>query len=220
MREGPDYFPKRINMHVPNMQYAADVRFGGVGTVELPAAVAADADGILSAQSIAAAGNTGAFAATYSDDAMAKFGRNVTAIASGASTATVTVTGRDYLGQRVTEELTLNGAATVKGKKAFASIDNVAWTATAATTVNVGWGDILGLPYKLIKSIAEVVDGVEAANAGTFVVGSDAAVSATSADTRGTYTPAAANVADGSKAYSITGLWDTDNLHGNVQYAA
>lgn len=213
------FFPRRINDHVPNMQYAADVRFGGMGTVIIPAPAALDADGILVAQSIATAGSTSTFAATLTDAAMAKFGRNVTVIASGAATSTVTVRGKDYLGQPMVEQLTLNGAATVAGKKAFKWIDKVDWGATAATTINVGWGNVLGLPYKSQKLISELVNK-EVPAAGTFVDGltGGTAQSVTSDDTRGTYTPAAGVVPDGTREYELTIMHDYDNLHGDPQF--
>lgn len=217
------YFPRRINQHVKLMQYAADVRFGGMGTIKIPTPLAADADGILNDQSIATAGNTGTFLSTYadSDDAMSKFGRNVVVVASGAATSKVTVRGQDYLGQAMSEELTLNGTTTVAGKKAFRWVDKIEWGATAAVTVDVGWGNVLGLPYRSLKILSELVDKV-VPTAGTFVAAPAVGVAQTltSADPRGTYTPHTSVVPDGNRSYELTFMHDTQNLHGDEHFYA
>lgn len=212
------FFPRRTNQYVPNMQYAADVRKGGNGKIKIPALAAAAAAGILSAQSIAIAGNTSAFLIAFTEAQMGRFGRNVTVAASGAATSKVTVHGMDYLGQPMSEELTLAGAAAVAGKKTFRWIDRVDFGATAGTTINLGYGDVLGLPYKLIDNYTEIVDGVEATDAGTIVAGSKAAQSATSAEPRGTYKPHTNNVPNGARVYELYGLFDDTNLHGNAHY--
>ncbi len=214
------FFPKRTNDHVPNMQYAADVHLGKGGIV-IPAMPAASADGILAAHDIATAGATDVLADTYSDASMGKFGRNVKVVASGAATSKVTVHGRDYLGQLMSEELTLNGTTAVLGKKAFASVHAVEYGATAATTIDLGWGDVLGLPYKVIEVDHELVNGAVPSNAGTVIAGlaNDTDATATNADTRGTYKPHSSVVPNGSREYKLTALWDDSNLHGNVQFA-
>lgn len=217
-----DFFPRRINSHVPNMKYAADVRFGGVGTILIPAMVAADTDGILDGQSIATADDTTTFVTGYDPDMMGKFGRNVTVVASGAATSTVTVRGKDYLGQPMVETLTLNGTSAVAGKKAFKYIDSIAWGATAGTTIDVGYGNVLGLPYKSQKLVSELVNKEVPANAGAIVDGAATGhtASATSDDPRGTYAPHSSQVPNGSKAYELTIMHDTDNLHGDAHYYA
>src|SRR5690348_4061296 len=108
------------NYYVPAMQQAADLGSMLHGRVSLGKPVVADTDGILAAQSINAAVDTTTFAATYAatDAIMGKFGRNVTVVASGASTSTVVVYGRDYLGQKMRETLTVNGTTPVTGLKA------------------------------------------------------------------------------------------------------
>jgi hypothetical protein len=54
------------------------------------------------------------------------------------ATSAVTVRGRDYLNQKLSEQLTLNGATPVVGKKAFKVIEKIDFGLTAGTTVNVG----------------------------------------------------------------------------------
>lgn len=218
------YFPRRVNDRVPNMQYAADVRFGGLGTITIPAPLAASATAILSAQSIAVAGIQYTLATTFDQNnvaTMGKFGRNVVVVGSGAATSIVRIVGKDYLGQPMKEALTLNGTTPVVGKKAFKWIDAVDYDATAAVTINVGTGNILGLPYKSLKLMSEMVDKV-VPTAGTFVaapaVGTTASL--TSADPRGTYTPQASFVPNGSRVYELNFMHDVDQLHGEAHFFA
>jgi hypothetical protein len=216
------FFPDRVNMHFRNAKYAADVANGGAGKVGLGPASwlpTAQSNGIIAAQSIATAVSVTTFATTYKGErSMGRFGRNVTLALSGAGTPAATVFGLDYLGQPLQETFNLTGATPVVGKKAFGTILRVDCALVAATTLNVGWGDILGLPYKLVDVFSELVDGSEATVAGTFVIGQNAAQTATSNDPRGTYTPGAGNLANGARSYSIYGLFDTENLYGNVHF--
>lgn len=215
-----DFFPERVNNWFANARYAGDVADSGVGRITIPAMVALDADGILSAQSIASAVDTTTFAATYSDEAMAKFGRNVTVVASGAATSNVTVYGKDYLGQPMVESFTLNGTTTVHGLKAFKYIDRITAGVTAATTINVGWANKLGLPYKIQDAYTVLKNDQEPADADTIVIGSTATQTATSADPRGTINLHANNVPDGDTEYEIVALWDIYNLYGVQHYFA
>lgn len=178
-----------MNYYVPGMQAGADLGQMLTQRLSLGAPIVADADGILNDQSIAVAGSTSTFLATYSSANMSLYGRCVTVVASGAATSNVTVIGRDYLGQPMRESFTLNGTTPVVGVKAFKYVDTVTFGATAATTIDVGWNDKLGLPYKTVAVEREYSGDVTAA-AGTLV----AAVTtdpqtATTADPRGTYDP-------------------------------
>jgi len=84
--------------------------------------------------------------------------RNITATAGGTAgdikAIQVIIYGTDYSGSSISETLTAfteNTAGTVQGAKAFATVDSVtipAHDGTGATTA-IGWGDKLGLPYKL-----------------------------------------------------------------------
>lgn len=217
-----DFFPRRINNHVPNMQYAADVRFGGVGTIVIPAPATADTDGLADAL----AGSVGTTEVNIEADA--KFGRNVVAVASAATgaNATVIIRGKDYLGQPMMETLTIanaTGTTPVAGKKAFKWVDSLeVGVATTGATFDVGYGNVLGLPYKSQKLISELVDKEVPGNAGTFVDGAATGhtSSATSDDTRGTYAPHSTTVPDGSREYTLTIMHDTENLHGDAHYYA
>jgi hypothetical protein len=210
------FYARRTNDYVPNMQYAADIGTSGIGKVTLQPLPAANATALLNATNIAATGSAAALAAGQTQLGM--FGRNVTLVASGAASSVVTINGRDYLGQPMTEALTLNGTTPVVGKKAFGTVDRASFLATAVT-INLGTGNVLGLPYKIIDMYTEAVSGVEAASAGTVQVGVSPQTS-TSGDPRGTYTPAAGNVPDGIKVYTITGIWDNTNLYGTAHFFA
>lgn len=217
---------RRINQRVPDMSYAADVGVDGLTTVDIDVApVALDADGLLAAQSIASAGSTTTLASTYSQSdgsratrqaKMGKYGRNVTVVASGAATSTVTITGYDYLGQAMVEVLTLNGNTPVLGVKMFYEVTNIAWGSTGGTTIDVGWGNRFGLPYKALSTqmLGEQVSGATP-TAGALVAGVTTQTT-TSVDPRGYYTPHSSFLSDASRTYRFTYFADRSNLHGSA----
>lgn len=210
-----DYFPAGANMYVPNATYAADVYLEGRLFVDLTpkvAPLAASATGILSAQSIASAGSTSTFVAAFvnSEAQMAKFGRCLQYVASGASAVAVSAVGFDYLGQPFIETITLNGTTIVNGTKAFRRLSTVSWAASAVT-INVGWRDCFGLPYACQGDAVDYTNGVRSGVQGTIVV-RVATQTATSGDPRGTYVPNTA--ANGTNLYSITYEPFRSNLYG------
>jgi len=211
-----DFFPRRINDHVPNMQYAADVRYGGFGTITIPAPVAANAT--------AGQVTGGEGVEEVSIDTGAKFGRNVVLTPTEAVGAAlpVTVRGQDYLGQPVSETFTTASAGTtaLTGKKAFRYVTSVeVGTGDAAGAINIGFGNVLGLPYRSIKIMSEEVDGVMP-TAGTFVAGANITQTGTSDDPRGTYTPHNTVLPNGERTYVLGFMHDSDNLHGNSHFFA
>lgn len=218
------FFPDRVNQWFAGAKYSSDVDNGGAGKINLgPALVAADPNGILNAKAIVTAQDWSptSFETTYSDEVMGRFGRNVNVDGSAASTAVITIYGYDYLGQPMRENITMNGTTSVEGKKAFARVTRITTTTDADSNLDVGWGDVLGLPYKLVDVYTELVDGLEPASAGTFVAGINTVQTATSADPRGTYTPHSSNVADGTRLHSVFGLFDNSSgvgLYGLAQY--
>lgn len=179
-------FPQReYNGYVPGMQYAVAVGIENILTVDFGTPALADADAILDGQSIATAGTT---TTLLDDEADAPFGRNITVVASGAATSTVTIVGRDYLGQPVKKTMTLNGATPVVGTVAFKWIDYITYGATSATTIDVGWGSALGLPYRCIKALSELFDKApQTVGTLTAPVYTDPGT-ATTGDPRGIYT--------------------------------
>lgn len=208
---------RRINNRVEACCYAADVGVDGITTVDIPAPPAALATGILNAQSIAAAG-TSVPVVGFSPSSLGRYGRNVTVVASGAATSNVTVYGFDYLGQAVKESFTLTGATPVVGKKMFADIVSVTYGLTAGTTINVGYGAVLGVPYKVLGTaiLSELTSDVTP-TAGALVAGVSPQT-LTSGDPRGTYTPNL--VPDGVRSYRFTCVVDRNNLHGAAHVIA
>lgn len=212
------YFPRRANARVNNLAFASEVDTTGLCRAEIGILPAASANGIMNAVDIAAIITKGGVIvpAFNPDTMMGLYGRNVTLILSGAGTPTVTVRGRDYLGQPMAENLVGTGAASVVGKKAFKSIDNITTSVgVAATTLNLGYGNVLGLPYAFLNVNAEIMDGAIAA-AGTFVAGSNTVQTATTTDPRGTYLPA--SVPNGARELAIVGYTLNGQLHGVPHY--
>jgi hypothetical protein len=233
----PKYRPRRISQYCPAMAYHAGVIHGAPYEVRFGPVAIASATNILSAQSIAAAGSTTTFLQDNTDPINTSyasefpngpgFGRCLQVVANGATTSTVTVKGRDFMGQPMAETFTLNGATPVVGVKAFKWIDLISWTITngAGTTINVGTHDKLGLPYRMSNVLAEKSDGV-AATVGTLVTPSlvDPAT-ATTTDPRGTYDPN--TTLDGSKYIIAVFLPNGElnssgngGLHGLAHYYA
>lgn len=134
--------------------------------------------------------------------------RNLTCVASHGSAVvatTITVTGYDRTRNKIVKTMTLTAGGTDKSDATTATmkyIKSVAITSagnSTTNTVSVGFGDILGLPYRLAEKedlIAWFFDG-GAETTMTVVPAVTSAVSATSGDTRGTVT--CAGTLNGSK---------------------
>lgn len=84
--------------------------------------------------------------------------RNITATAGGTAgsikSVQVTITGTNYADEVITEDLpafTVDTAGTVAGSKAFKTVTSISIPAMdgAGATAAIGFGEILGLPYKL-----------------------------------------------------------------------
>jgi len=213
-------FPRRINMYVPAMAYSADVNYNGETRVNFGAPAAASTTAILNAGSMTGVTSIDLSSASIAD----AYGRCIQVAASGANATVVTINGWDYLGQPISEAITLNGATPVIGNKAFKSFGNVAITA-AATTLSIGTGVKLGLPYKTIRAVYEIGNGALVA-AGTLQAPSvvDPATTTTT-DPRGLYTTTTAmnGVNIISVACNMLNDVNTANhggLHGIQQAAA
>ena len=228
------FHPDRINQYVKAMQYASEVAYpSGVYRVDFGMPSVADVDLIVDEVALTSgAAHTGTLLVTdlitnTSSYKGAAFGRNVTITSGAACTRVATITGFDYLGQKITETITFNGAATVSGKKAFARILSVSISSEANTpTVSVGSGDVLGLPYASVRALSEEADGALVSTVGTLVgpVLTDPQT-ATTGDPRGTFDPQ--TTIDGSKritgtfvASSYVNSSGNGGLHGIKHYAA
>lgn len=232
------YFPYGISQRVPNLEYAADVNIGHPYVAYFGAPVALSNNGILSAVVMVngsavtvntfTAGAGSATAIGYNGmipfSSTTKFdgwGRTLRVVASGLNTRTATVTGYDYLGSKMVEVLTINGATPVLGVKAFAWIESVVFSSsTDVTTVDLGWTNSFGLPYAGQSLVSEIKNGAVAANAGTFVAAlADAtAATGTNADVRGTHLFSTV-LPDGTNTFELYYTLRRGNLHGNAQYA-
>jgi len=150
-----DFLPSRISQYVPGMQYAADVVHNGITEFSLGTPVAEDDNGILddkSATTTAQTYTSADFVTAFTGTLDGKYGRNITLTGTAGSNHVVTVTGKDYLGQVMKENLTLSGTTKIVGRKAFKFIDQIDVAAGASgDTFDMGWGVRLGLPYKLGK---------------------------------------------------------------------
>ena len=116
----------------------------------------------------------------------APYGACLEVVASGASSSKVTIDGFDYLGQEVTEEITLNGTTGVAGNKCFKYISKISLPSSTAVTVSVTRKLKLGLPYRTVKILAEERDGVVSTTS-QLVAPTTTASTASSNDPRGTF---------------------------------
>lgn len=203
---------KTVNIHAQEARLML-VQFG--------APVAADPDGILDGVTATDSAQvyTQGDMLTYELDVP----RNVTIVGSAGSNHVVTIKGLDEYGQPVAENLTANGTTGVAGKKAFKTIRAVEVAAGASgDTLDVGWGDVLGLPFRLdaaAQVVTENEDGAAASSGGTFVAGlaPNTISTATTADVRGTYDPDSA--CDGAKSFDLLIRTMNPTDIGQAQYA-
>jgi len=149
---------------------------GRIGRQTLTSAQAAtlDADGLLAAVALPAA------AADYTTFAHAMpYARNITAVCSAAQAGNMVVTGTNINDVSITETITLNGNTPVTSVKAFKTVTNINLPIKAGSeTINVGWGDKIGIPFMLgaaaTRPIIEVTFlGVIEANAPTITADAD-----------------------------------------------
>lgn len=170
------HYPRTINQYTPNMEFAADI-VNGIHIATLGAPAALDADGIWDGVTADATvgGNTytsADYKSTFDGSSTsltttagmidATYGRCLTAVGSAGSDHVLTITGRDYLGQLMKEQLTLSGTTVQYGVKAFKYVDTLLVAAGAASdTCDIGWSDVLGLPYAAEQLIGWSEDNVQ-----------------------------------------------------------
>lgn len=219
-----DYLPRSISQYVPNMEFSADV-VGDAVIVTLGAPATLDADGIWDGVTIGTAITThdsSDYKTTFDGSSTsltttagmidAKYGRTLSATGNASTDQVCTITGRDYLGQLMVENITLSGTSVIAGKKAFKFVDSMSVTiGSGGTTVDVGWADKLGLPYAATSMLSDTEDGVVAAGAMTAAITTDPQT-ATTGDPRGTFD--AASASNGSIISEVRYLCNTADLHG------
>jgi hypothetical protein len=219
-----DYLPRSISQYVPNMEFAADV-IQQMVIENLGAPATLDADGIWDGVTIGTTAKSfssadykstfnGSSTSLTSTSGMidAKYGRNLSCTGNASTDQVVTITGRDYLGQVMVENFTLSGTGVIAGKKAFKYVDTATTTVgTGGTTLDVGWANLLGLPYKAELLLSDTEDKVASAGSITAGISTDPQT-ATTGDPRGTFTPETA--CDGSIVYEVRYICDNTDLHG------
>lgn len=122
------------------------------------------------------------------------YGEVISLVSEATNTAKVTITGEDYLGQKMVEEITLNSDTAVSGKKAFKVIKSLTVAADAAKAVSLVTVCKCGLQFNAVSLDCAikngVVDSTAAITAGAFTQ------TATSNDTRGVVSIAHASTGD------------------------
>lgn len=129
--------------------FAMPVYKSSVAHIHLTAeqACAADADGILDGIELGAQAQT----VTEFLNTM-PYPRNLTVVASAATgeNAKVVVHGTNIADKPISEEFTLTGDTPVVGSKAFKTITAIQLPVAAGSeTIDIGWGDKLGLPFMM-----------------------------------------------------------------------
>jgi len=233
----PDYTPKTVNRYVPAMSYASDVVHGGPTRISLGTPTVADADAILDnaicddtaasftyrpGQFRTVAGFNGA----TGEITNAIYGRNVSIVGSAVGvTQNCTIKGRDYLGQPIVRTIALNGTgAAVFG--IYKWIDEITVLQGASTeTMDVGFTDVLGLPFKCVKVLSEELAGAVQSTLGTLVTPTltDPRLVSTVTNSRGSYDPN--GTLDSTSELVITAIFDNSvnasgngGLHGIKEY--
>jgi hypothetical protein len=218
------HFPSGINEYVPKLTGAAEIDRDGSGIFRFGVLDVADTAGVLAA--LTAVGATylpSAFVTGKAGQSLgvvaARWGRDITAVASGAGTNNVvTINGRDYLGQKV-----------VKAQGTERCYSNQLWcgiqvhrqhrglASGGSITVQVGYGAAFGLPFRVSEVVKEYADGV-VANAGTLTAAdlTDPATNATT-DPRGLYAPT--TTPDGAKEIwirAVVNAYINSNKNGGL----
>ena len=116
----------------------------------------------------------------------APYGAALSVVASASSTSKIVIKGFDYLGQPVTEEVTLNGTTAVNGVKCFKYVERIEIPASTAVTITITRKLQLGLPYRTTQILAETRDGEKVTTA-TLVAPTSTKSTATSTDPRGIF---------------------------------
>ena len=157
---------------------------------------AADASGISTGQLVSATAAGTALTITSGTASELAVGRGVriTASGTGASGAiNFDLTGTDIYGLVMFETVTgasASGGAVSNSKKAFASVTaaTVSGAALATTiTVNLGWSDVLGLPFvALDTNFVQAMGATGVDGPMTFVAAATGLNGATDGDVRGT----------------------------------
>ena len=200
MRGRPISLLSKVDLGAPKLAVAAGIVNGATGATEAPNAstitFTAATQGTTPLDPVAALSSTAIQTVDGLRTCMVlDVPRNVTAAIGGGAVnvVTVTVTGYDLYRQKMVETLTFaNTDATEVGLKAFKYIWSIAlWSGhdNSAKAINVGFGAVLGLPYRLAAKSdllsVWLADAVDAPNPATAAVTTSPATASTG-DVRGT----------------------------------
>lgn len=153
--------------------------------------------------------------------------RNITVATSAAAADTVvTITGYDVYKQKMVETITVaSGASSGAGVKAFKYVEIMSiYSAGDITsdTLTIGWGDVLGLPYK-VTAKSDIMqawfNGVYETTAPTVVVGDATTATATTGDVRGTIDTNSAMNGSAVVLYMTVNPDTRETLLGTAHYA-
>ena len=128
------------------------------------------------------------------------FPRIIGILASGPTTAPVTIRGLDIRGFPITETVNLEGAGIAPSIKAYSRIVSVDLPTVAATTVRIGTTNgTFGLPFRMTTfgALVETRDGENQGNINGITLGSTEA----GQDYYGTWSPGASP--DGSSSFTL-----------------
>jgi hypothetical protein len=116
-------------------------------------------------------------------------------LASSGTATTITITGFDQYGQRMSEAITTVANATTNGKKAFYQIIGVTTSAATSQAVTVGTTQLLGVPVRVTNGVYICHVGWDsgfAIDSGNLAVADTATATTTTGDVRGTFSPSSA----------------------------
>lgn len=122
------------------------------------------------------------------------FGEVISLVTGAGETSAVTVTGHDYLGQKMVETITLNGTTAVSGKKAFKDIESITTAANVGEDVDLVTTCVVGLEFTAVSKDFILKNG--AADATAAITAGAFTQTATSDDPRGVLSIAHASTGD------------------------
>lgn len=116
-------------------------------------------------------------------------------LATGGAATTITVTGYDLYGQRMSEIVTSVANATTNMKKAFYQVSGVTTSGATTTAITVGTTQLLGLPVRVTNGVYLSHVGWNsgfALDTGTLAVADTLTATTSTGDVRGTFSPTTA----------------------------
>lgn len=144
--------------------------------------------------------------------------RNIRITSGGNDSGiTFTVKGYDVYGFPMTETITGANAGVASGKKAFKFVVSITQSASVASTMSVGTGDVYGFPIRVdtIGYVGMVWNGsLVTANTGWLTSDTTTPATATTGDVRGTYGVQSAS--DGTKRLQVYVTPSTANIGTNA----